>query len=264
MATHLAPKGSQPELRDWIGFCHHLASLSAAIIKQYYRTGVQVDLKSDLSPVTIADRSAEEIMRAAIRREYPDHGILGEEFGHEKPEARIQWILDPIDGTKSFISGSYLFGTLIALAIDGRPVLGVINHPIFDDFLIGDGAHAWLNDQPVHVRPCACIEDAILLNTLHWNVYDYQDGPAFEALSKRVARYNNWGDCHGYYVLATGGADIMTDPVLNPWDLMALIPIVEGAGGRITDWHGGDPVGGSGIVATGGAIHDQVIAALNP
>ena len=121
-----------------------------------------------------------------------------------------------------------------------------------------------LNDGPVQVRPCHRIEDALLLNTLHWNVSNHQNGAAFEVLTKRVGRYQNWGDCHGYFLVATGGGDIMTDPILNPWDLMALIPIVEGAGGTITDWQGQNPIGGSGAVATAGTIHDTVISLLNP
>jgi histidinol phosphatase-like enzyme (inositol monophosphatase family) len=258
------PAVDRSEMAEWERFARHLATISAAIIKPYFRSDLQVSIKDDLSPVTLADTKAEEAMREEIMRHFPDHGILGEEFGHHQPEARYQWVLDPIDGTKSFITHSYLFGTLIALVKDNKPILGVINHPIFDDFLIGDGHQARLNDRPVHVRRCTRIEDAVLLNTSHWNVYNYQNGEAFSNLSRRVQRYNNWGDCHGYYLVACGGADIMTDPVLNPWDLMALIPIIEGAGGRITDWQGKDPITGSGAVATSGDIHDEVIRALNP
>ncbi|MCC9075354.1 histidinol-phosphatase [Litorilinea aerophila] len=252
------------ELDEYVAFARRLAMASAQIIRQYFRADLQVELKEDLSPVTIADTQAEAVMREMIMERFPEHGILGEEFGHYQPDAPYQWVLDPIDGTKSFISGSYLFGTLIALVVEGSPRLGVIHHPILDDFLVGDGRQTLLNGRPVHVRPCDRIEDAVLLNTSHWNVFNYQNGPAFEALSKRVKRYHNWGDCHGYYLVAIGGADIMTDPVLNPWDLMALIPIIEGAGGRITDWHGNDPLQGDGIVATGGTIHDEVIRWLNP
>jgi myo-inositol-1(or 4)-monophosphatase len=252
------------EMAEWQGFARHLADLSASIIKPYFRSNIEVQIKDDFSPVTIADTKAEEAMRQAIMALYPDHGILGEEFGHYQPDAPYQWVLDPIDGTKSFITHSYLFGTLIALVKNGKPILGVINQPILNDFLIGDGRHTRLNDRPVRVRSCRRIEEAVLLNTSHWNVYNYQDGEAFAALSRRVQRYNNWGDCHGYYLVACGGADIMTDPVLNPWDLMALIPIIEGAGGRITDWQGKDPITGSGAVATSGDIHDAIIRALNP
>jgi myo-inositol-1(or 4)-monophosphatase len=264
MSTIPASAPVTAELRSYLDFARRLAALSAEVIRPYFRSNVRVDLKADLSPVTIADMKAEELMREAIMAEFPDHGIIGEEFGNYQPDAVYQWVLDPIDGTKSFISGSYLFGTLIALSYQGRPILGVINHPLLGDFLAGDGSHAWLNDRPVHVRACDRVEDAILLNTSHWNVHNHQDGAAFEALTRRVQRYQNWGDCHGYYLVASGGADIMTDPILNVWDLMALIPVVEGAGGRITDWQGRDPIGGSGAIATGGAIHDEVIRLLNP
>jgi histidinol phosphatase-like enzyme (inositol monophosphatase family) len=258
------PSTALPDKGDLFTFAQELAHLSAQVIKPYFRSGITVDLKSDLSPVTIADREAEEVMGAAIRARFPEHGILGEEHGHFQSEAEFQWILDPIDGTKSFISGSYLFGTLIALTHQGRPLLGIINHPIFDDLLIGDGQTTWLNGVAVRVDDtCNRVEDAVMLNTSHWNVPNHQNGPAFESLSRRVMRYHNWGDCHGYYLVATGGAHVMTDPVLNIWDLMALIPIIQGAGGQITDWHGNDPITGSGIVATNGILHDEIIRLLN-
>lgn len=252
------------EQEEFLGFAHLLADASAGVIRHYYRSGFAVDLKADESPVTVADRLAEQVMRDLIKSHYPGHGILGEEFGEHLPGARYRWVLDPIDGTKAFVSGTYLFGTLIALLKDGRPALGVINQPILGDFLVGNGGGAWLNGRPVRTAACSRIEDAILLTTDHWQVYREQNGGAFESLSKRVKRYNNWGDCHGYYLVATGGAHIMGDPIMNPWDLMALVPIIEGAGGRITDWQGGDPVTGAHIVATCGPIHDAVIAALNP
>lgn len=252
------------EQKELLSFARLLADASAGVIRHYYRSDFQLELKADESPVTAADRLAEQVMRDLIARRYPDHGILGEEFGSHQPEARYRWVLDPIDGTKAFVSGTYLFGTLIALLKDGRPALGVIHQPLLNDFLVGTGDGAWLNGRPVHTAPCTRIEDAILLTTDHWQVYREQNGPAFEALSRRVKRYNNWGDCHGYYLVATGGAHIMGDPIMNEWDLMALVPIIEGAGGRITDWHGGDPVTGCNIVATCGPIHDEVIAALNP
>jgi histidinol phosphatase-like enzyme (inositol monophosphatase family) len=254
----------RPTTEELIPFTQRLAEASATIIRKWFRTGYDVEFKADLSPVTIADRGAEEVMRQMIMAEFPDHGILGEEFGRHLPDADYQWVLDPIDGTKAFVSGSYLFGTLIALLYRGRPLLGVIHHPLLNDFLVGDGKACWLNGRRVQVRPCTRVETAILSGGPHWNVFSYQNGAAFEALSRRVQRYNNWGDCHGYYLVATGGADIMTDPVLEVWDLMALIPVIEGAGGRITDWQGNDAVAGRSAVATAGAIHDEVIRLLNP
>jgi myo-inositol-1(or 4)-monophosphatase len=172
-------------------------------------------------------------------------------------------VLDPIDGTKSFIANTFLFGTLIALLRDGRPILGVIASPSTGHVLVGTGDAAWLGHTPVHARACARIEEATLLTTDHFEVGRRHDGPAFEALARRARLYRTWGDCHGYFLVATGGADAMLDPIVNPWDIMALVPIVEGAGGRITDWHGGDPVAGDSLVATGAAaLHEPVLAAL--
>ncbi|PJF45763.1 MAG: histidinol-phosphatase, partial [Candidatus Thermofonsia Clade 3 bacterium] len=155
--------------QEFLPFAQRLAEVSAAVIRPYFRNGAAVELKADESPVTIADRNAELAMRELIERTYPDHGVLGEEFGSHRPDARYRWVLDPIDGTKAFISGAYLFGTLIALVKDGRPVIGVINQPIVGDCLIGTGERAWLNGRPVRVAPCSRLEDAILLSTDHWN-----------------------------------------------------------------------------------------------
>ena len=128
--------------------------------------------------------------------------------------------------------------------------------------LISDGHRAWLNDSVVGVRRCERIEDAVLLTTSHWDVIERRNGPAFEALSRRARLYRTWGDCHGYFLVAVGGADIMVDPVLSLWDIMALVPVIEGASGRITDWNGGDPVGGDSIIASGGPLHEEVVRSL--
>lgn len=251
-------------MQELASFAKHLAEGSGAIIRQYFRTSVQIDDKADGSPVTIADRKAEEFMRGEILRHYPAHGIIGEEFGRHNPDSEYQWVLDPIDGTKNFIAGSFLFGTLIALMHQGRPILGALHHPLNHMLLIGAGGETRLNGEKAQVRPCARIEDALLLSSLHYEIAEFQDMVAFESLARRAGQYRMWADCHGYFLLATGYADIMLDPVMEIWDFMALIPIVEGAGGTITDWHGRDPIGGHGIVATAGSIHAQVIAALNP
>lgn len=244
-------------------FCQELTDASGATIRSYYRTHYQVISKADASPVTVADREAELLLRAMIQDRFRDHGILGEEHGLHQPNARFRWVLDPIDGTKNFISHSYLFGTLIALCEDDRPILGVIHHPVTNDLMIGDGKSTWLNGVPVHVRPCARIEDAQALSSAVWTHADLADTTHVEALVKRALRFNTWGDCHGYFLVACGGADLMLDPAMSVWDLMALIPIIEGAGGRITAWDGSDAAVATSAVATAGPIHDEVIRMIN-
>lgn len=249
---------------EFTAFAAELAQVAAQAILPHYLSGAAPDIKTDASPVTAADRGAEQAMRALIAARYPEHGILGEEFGLHNPEAAYRWVLDPIDGTQSFIANGYGFGTLIALNHHGRPVLGAIHSPLTGHLLMGDGRRAWLGERHLRLRPCRRIEDAVLLATDHWDMFKYRNGPAFEALSRRVRLYRGWGDCHGYFQLASGGADIMMDARMKDWDIMALVPIVEGAGGRLSDWHGRDPVGSDSLVASAAQIHDAVIAALNP
>lgn len=249
--------------KEFLDFSNHLARISGKIIKQYFRTKVTVDSKDDLSPVTIADKKSEEIMREEIMKQFPDHGIIGEEFGNHNADAEYVWVLDPIDGTKSFISGALTFGTLISLLKNGTPILGVINQPIIKEFLIGDNNEAKLNNTKVTVRSCDKISDAVLLTTDHFNIGKYQDQNKFDALAKQVKLYRHWGDCYGYLLLASGYVDIMIDPIMNLWDSMALIPIVRGAGGIISDYQGNDPVKGNSIVASCPGIHAEIIKALN-
>jgi len=251
------------ELSDFKLFSKHLAEVSGSVIASYFRSNIQIDSKSDNSPVTIADKSAEELMRNEIMTEFPDHGIIGEEFGTYNDSAEYKWILDPIDGTKSFICGAVTFGTLIALVKNDKPILGVINQPILNEFLIGDNFSSELNGQTAHVRNCVSLNDAVLLTTDHLHIKQYQDINKFDNLTGKVKLYRNWGDCYGYYLVATGFADIMVDPIMNLWDKMALIPIINGAGGTISDYQGGNPLSGTSIIATGGSIHNDVVSILN-
>ena len=251
------------ELNEFKEFTKLLADESGKIIRSYFRTGVAVESKSDESPVTIADKKGEEVMRSLIEKHYPEHGILGEEFGEVNPEAEYKWILDPIDGTKSFICGALSFGTLIALLRNGEPVLGVINQPVLDEFLIGDNRSAEINGVLTKVRECGRLSDAVLLTTDHLNVGEFRDGEKFEKLINKVKLYRNWGDCYGYYLLATGYADVMIDPIMSVWDSMALIPVIKGAGGIITDYQGKDAVKGNSIIAAARGIHSEVIEELN-
>lgn len=249
--------------QEFFDFSHHLAQISGSIIRKYFRSEISIDSKDDLSPVTIADKKSEDLMREEIFKHFPDHGIIGEEFGNHNADAEYVWVLDPIDGTKSFISGALTFGTLIALLQNGKPILGVINQPIINEFLIGDNHEAKLNDKKVTVRKCDKISEAVLLTTDHFNIGKYQNQQKFDELAKKVKIYRQWGDCYGYYLLATGYADMMIDPIMNIWDSMALIPIIKGAGGVITDYQGNDAVKGTSIVAASPQIHPEVIKQLN-
>ena len=249
---------------EFINFVHKLASESAQVIKPYFGAfDLEVELKSDETPVTAADRGAEKVMRHLIRKEFPDHGIIGEEFGDENEAAEFVWVLDPIDGTKSFASGCPLFGTLICLLHEGQPILGAINHPILERLCIGDNNQTTVNGHPVHVRETDRLSEAILLTTDILSVGEYQNKAGFENLLHGTKLFRTWGDCYGYLLLASGGADIMLDPIVNPWDVLPVIPVVRGAGGVITAWDGSDVVRGDSCVAASQNLHPRVLEILN-
>jgi histidinol phosphatase-like enzyme (inositol monophosphatase family) len=244
-------------------FAKHLSIISGEVIKKYFRSKISVDQKRDNSPVTIADKKAEELMREVILKTYPDHGIIGEEFDDYEGSSEFKWVLDPIDGTKSFICGTVNFGTLIALLQNGEPILGVFNQPILNEFLLGDNKTTFLNEKIVRVRNCDKLSDAVLITTDHLNVEKYQNAKKFDSLIHNVKFYRGWGDCYGYYLLSTGFADIMLDPIMSFWDIAAIVPIVRGAGGIISDYHGCDPLKGNSIIAASPGMHSQVIKELN-
>ena len=246
-----------------IEFARSLAEASGGLIaERFHGADPAFELKEDRSIVTKTDRDSEEMMREMINDRYPDHGIIGEEFGSENTDADYVWTLDPIDGTISFVSGVPLFGTLIGLMRNGEPILGVIHQPVLGEMMIGDGDTTTLNGRKVSIRPCKRLEDATLLTT-DPNLADrFQDGAKFQVLRRNTAMTRTWGDCYGYLMLASGRADIMVDPIMNRWDLIPLIPIIRGAGGVITDWQGGEPVTANSIVAAGPFIHRRVIEIL--
>jgi histidinol phosphatase-like enzyme (inositol monophosphatase family) len=250
-------------LNEIYPFVELLADQSADIIRRYFRYSLSVENKPDFSPVTAADKKAEELMRELIAKEFPEHGIIGEEFGKYNEDADYVWVLDPIDGTRSFISGALSFGTLIALMKNGWPILGVINHPILSELLIGTNSETKLNGNPVRSRACDNLSDAVLLTTDHFNIGRYKNQKNFDKIASKVKLYRNWGDCYGYYLVVTRFADIMIDPIMNVWDSMALIPIIKGAGGVITDYEGNDAITGNSIIVANSSLHPKVIKLLN-
>ena len=228
------------DLTPYRSFMAELAERSGDFIRPHFASPtLAVETKTDLSPVTAADRGAEEILRQLIAKKFPAHGLIGEELGAENPDAEFVWVLDPIDGTKSFISGVPLFGTLIALLHQGQPVLGCIHQPILRQLMLGDGNTTTLNGRPVRCRTTTRLADATLLTSDTLNLAKYQNGPAAARLLAAAKLVRTWGDCYGYLLVAAGHADVMCDPIMNPWDIAALVPIIRGAGGIITDWHGG-------------------------
>ncbi len=253
-------------LAPYRAFMIELAGLSGDFIRPFFgRSDLKVELKADRTPVTEADRGAEELMRGLISKTFPSHGIIGEEFGFNRTDAEFVWVLDPIDGTKSFAAAVPLFGTLIGLLHHGQPVLGCINQPILGQFLIGDNHSTKLNGRPARVRAPRPLEEATLLTSDPVSAAKPTGGRGFEYLMRRAKLARTWGDCYGYLLVATGWADVMYDPVMNPWDIAALVPVIRGAGGVITDAKGGEPYPAkSTVAAAGGKLHARVIAALNP
>jgi myo-inositol-1(or 4)-monophosphatase len=253
-------------LDPYRAFLTELAVQSGEFIRPHYgRLDLAVETKSDASPVTFADRGAEELMRGLIAQKFPAHGIIGEEFGSDRPDAEFVWVLDPIDGTKSFITGVPLWGTLIALLHHGQPVLGAIHQPVLGQLMLGDGTVTTLNGRPVRCRATTRLEDSTVLTSDPLNPAKYQNGAAYDALTRRAKLARTWGDCYGYLLVASGWADVCLDPIMNPWDIAALVPILRGAGGVITDWRGGAAYPADSTIATATpALHAEVLRALHP
>jgi inositol-phosphate phosphatase / L-galactose 1-phosphate phosphatase / histidinol-phosphatase len=233
-----ARRAANGDLERFAALAFSLADITRGVSMRYFRSDFVTETKPDLTPVTIADRECERLMREQIQREFPDHGIIGEEHGSERPDASHVWILDPIDGTKAFVSGRPLFGALIALCRDGKPVLGIIDCPAIDDRWIGiEGRPTTHNDMPCHTRRCGRLEDAMMYSTSPY-MFDGQDGDAYDRLRRRVKYPLFGGDCHNYGLVASGWIDLVVEANLAVHDWAALVPIAEGAGGRISDWSG--------------------------
>ena len=216
----------------------HLADAAGEVIRPYFRKPLAIRDKPDLTPVTAADRAAEAAMRALIEARFPDHGIVGEEFGRVREDAEFVWTLDPIDGTKSFISGVPLFGTLIALALDGRSILGVIDQPILRERWVGAvGRPTTLNGAAIQCRACPTLAAATLFATTP-DMFKGEDAACFARVSAAVKLTRFGADCYAYGLVATGFVDLVLEASLKPYDFCAMVPIVEGAGGVATDWRG--------------------------
>ena len=246
-----------------IPFVNELLNKSGAIITPYFfNRDYSIDNKSDESPVTKADKEAEECIRSLIQKEFPDHGIIGEEFGEENKGAEFTWIIDPIDGTKAFITGSPLFTTLVGLLHNGEPILGAIHQPVAGLRCIGDNHSTTLNGNVVTCRNTSSIAEATILGTSIKTADEFQNGERFTALVKSAKLFRTWGDGFGYLLVASGQADAMLDPIMNPWDVLPVIPVVRGAGAKVGNWQGNTDHWESCIASTP-ELFETVTKALN-
>lgn len=249
------------DLEELLAIAREAARIAGETIMPLYNAGISVELKADRTPVTIADRRAEEAIRNFLANECPTHGVLGEEFPETPGDGRYRWILDPIDGTKSFIHHVPLFGTLVALEEDGVPVVGVIAcHAAGETVYAARGLGAYSDGVPVRVSETPVLEESTILLTSFARLQDRHPA-AFQRLLQRHGLLRAWGDCFGYLQVATGRAEVMMDPEMSIWDAAALYPVITEAGGRMTTWSGEDRVGDS-VVATNGRVHEELLRLL--
>ncbi len=225
----------------YIDTAEEAADAAGAVIRPLFRSPLLVEAKGDASPVTEADRGAEQAIRALLSARFPDHGIWGEEFGADRPDAEWLWVLDPIDGTRAFVTGRPLFGCLIALLHRGKPVLGIIDQPAVGERWIGvAGRKTEVRSRlggTAGCRPCPTVGEAELSCTSP-DMFEPADRPGFERLRAAARRVTWGGDCYAYGLVALGLVDIVAESTMKPWDWAALVPVVEGAGGRVTGWKG--------------------------
>jgi len=247
------------QLDEMLDFAISAAREAGRITLEFFQTGLAVQTKKDSSPVTMADLRGEEKLRDLIGSKYPDHDITGEEFGETARNSPYRWILDPIDGTQSFVRGVGLYGVLIGLEFDGEPVLGVAHFPALNETVYAArnlGCH-W-NGRRARVSEVNRLGDAALLMTDVPSLYQHGRGEAYERLSQTVRFQRSWGDCYGHMLVATGRAEIMLDPIMNVWDCAPLLPILQEAGGTFTDWNGVATIRGGNAFSTNGFLFDQV------
>ena len=253
-------------------FATQVAHAAGQLVLVHYNTALAVESKADRSPVTIADRGAEKLLRERIEREFPSDGILGEEFGARKGTSGRRWILDPVDGTQSFIRGVPLFGVMVGLERDGEAVVGVVHFPALDETVSAARGHGcrWLRSRrrsadpavPARVSRVEKLADSMVSVTSPGGFDAIGQTAAYERLRAAAALDRAWSDCYGHILVATGRIDVMVDPTMNVWDCAALAPILTEAGGTFTDWNGVATIHGGNAISTNGKVLPEVLAAL--
>jgi len=261
MPTSTLDKKSEASLL--LEAAQELARRTGSVALRHFRSSLTVESKVDGSPVTIADRSAEEAAIEWITRRFPEDGILGEESGAHQPNAKRRWLIDPIDGTKTFVRGVPLWGTLIAVC-EGETILaGAASFPAVDELIAAaPGLGCWWNGARAHVSTTTAIEAATVLTTDHRFLKDPAKGERWLRLANAAAVSRSWGDCYGYLLVATGRADVMVDPSVAAWDAAPFLPVITEAGGVFTDWEGVSTAFGGSMVATNAGVADSARALL--
>ena len=250
-------------LQPYLDFATETAYLAGRLTLAYFQTGVRADFKGDDSPVTIADRKAEELIRGRIEKRYPGHAIIGEEYGEQGAGASHRWIIDPIDGTKSFMQGVPLYAVLIALEVDGRVEVGAAYFPALDEMVAAaTGLGCWWNGRPARVSQAADLKRAFALYTDINAFEEYGRAAAWERIRRAVYVCRGWGDAYGHALVATGRAEIMLDPIMNVWDCGPFLPILREAGGYFGDWQGNETIYADEAISTTRALLPQVLALI--
>jgi myo-inositol-1(or 4)-monophosphatase len=249
-------------LREFLDFAVDAAWQAGRQTLAHYQTGVTVQRKVDRSVVTVADRQAEQLLRERIATRFPEHAIVGEEFGESDRQSSHRWVIDPIDGTNTFVRGVPFYGVLVALEIEGTPAVGVTYFPALDEMIAAaQGLGCYWNGRRAQVSTVTTLAEACIAYTDSRGLRE-RLGSRWDALQQATGLQRGWGDCYGHCLVATGRVDIMLDPRMNPWDCAALIPILQEAGGRFTDWTGSVTIDGGDAVSTNGALHEELLARL--
>ena len=252
---------SEPSLRALLDVAIEAARAGGRSTLRYFNAGTAVEWKQDGSPLTQADRDSERAIRDTIARAFPSHGILGEEEGETTGSAPYRWIVDPLDGTRTFVRGVPLYGTLVGLEVRGEPSVGVVYLPALDELVAAArGLGCTWNGTPCRVSATERLEDALVAVTDERTAR--RRSAAYLRLAEATALQRTWADCYAYVLVATGRAEVALDPIMSVWDCAALLPIVEEAGGRFTDWRGRRTIHGGEAVASNGTLHDRVLALL--
>ncbi len=250
-------------LSELLGVAQEWARAAGDVTLEHFGGILDVDTKGDGTPVTEADRAAETLLRERILERYPHHGILGEEFGETNPGARVRWILDPIDGTRSFMRGVPLYGVLIGILVEGKPSVGVAHFPgLGETVAAAEGEGCYWNGGRARVSDVEEISRAAALTTDPAELLEGPMAPGWREIVRRASLARSWGDCYGHILVATGRAEIMVDPILSPWDAAPFVPILSEAGGIFTDKDGISRVDGGSGISTNGRLHPQVLELL--